>query len=201
MEFALRKTSNTKSKNSRKSRKSKKRNTSGKVYVNYFFNEIGINELIQLHNSYLNTNNDEPVINQYHKSIANTLGTLKEHKDKKIYIECILKNNSLEIIMNKSFEDLIEYLKPYIIICTETNIDNANSKCKLSLNTILTNSAKYEGDIDTHTKMKMLAFVSGFAYGRIDQIRKQFENSSDNKSISKTPYVLKSDYFQTPTII
>ena len=203
MEFALRTTLNTKSKNenSRKSRKSKKRNTSGKVSVNYFFNDIGINELIQLNNSYLNTKNDESVINQFHKSIVNTLGTLKEHMGEKLYIECILKNNSLKIIMNDSFENLLEYLKPYIILCTETNFDNANSKCKLSLNTILSNSANCTGDIDKHTKMKMLAFVSGFAYGRMDQIRKQYDNSSDNKTISKTPYVLKSDYFQTPTMI
>jgi hypothetical protein len=198
MDF-VRTTLNTKSKNenSRKSRKSKKRNTSGKVYVNYFFNETGINELIQLHNSYLNTKNDKSVINKFHESIVKTLETLKEHMGKKLYIECSFKNNSLEIIMNKSFEDLLVYLQPYLILCTEINIDNSNSKCNLSLNTILTNNAEYKGNLDKHTKMKMLAFVSGFAYGRIDQIRKQHEFSSDNKS----PYVLNSEYFRTPTMI
>jgi len=64
-----------------------------------------------------------------------------------------------------------------------------------SYNNFLTNTATHNKD-GKETKY-MLAFACGFAYGRIDHLRKESNmNQINNKEI--TPYRLKVDYFGTP---
>jgi hypothetical protein len=154
---------------------------------------------------------DKSSYDSVNTSILKKLKEFKSSKNK-FQVHSILKDGLIEIEVDDSFNQLLIDLKQFYQLVHHSNtilryIIDKNSKkqnnkmfdtYKLkipSYNNLLTNTATHNKD-GKETKY-MLAFACGFAYGRIDHLRKESNmNQINNKEI--TPYRLKVDYFGTP---